>query len=265
VHPHIGDKSVADITVEDVLGVLTPLWSSMPETATQLRSRIELVLDWARVRGLRTSENCARWRGHLSHLLPKRSKVARVKHFNALPYQQMPAFVAELRERDEVAAKCLRFVILTACRSAEAVMATLDEFDLEARVWTVPAERTKANRVHRIPLTDAAIALLAPGTGYVFTGPRGSHIALASMRHLLQRMGRADITPHGMRSAFRDWAGNETNFPRELAEAALSHVVGDEAERAYRRGDALERRRALMQSWANFCTGHGAEVVQLRA
>lgn len=268
VHPVIGDKAVANITTEDVLRVLQPIWTSLPETAVQIRGRIELILDWARVRGYRKGENPAAWRNHLSYLLPKRSKVSRVKHHPALPYREMPAFMALLREREEAAARCLQFVILTACRTAEAVLARWSEIDLAARVWTIPAERTKALREHRVPLSDAAIGLLVQlprRTEYVFASPYRAHMSLAGLRLLLRQMGRTDITPHGMHSAFRDWAGNETHFPRELAEAALGHIVGDKAEQAYRRDDALERRRALMQAWASHCERKSAEVIPLRA
>jgi integrase len=264
VYPLIGDKDVAKISTEDVLAILTPIWTKLPETAVQVRGRIELVLNWARVRGFRSGENVAAWRGHLAHLLPKRSRIARVKHHSALPYKEMAAFMALLQRLNEPASNCLQFLILTGCRTAEAVLARWSEIDLDARVWSVPAERTKALREHRIPLSDAAVELLArlPRINeYVFAGPCRARMSLSALRRLLKQMGRSDITPHGMRSAFRDWAGNDTHFPRELAEAALAHAVGDKVEQAYRRGDALERRRELMQQWANYCKG--AEIIPL--
>jgi integrase len=267
VYPLIGDKDVAKVTTEDVLTVLTRIWTSLPETAVQVRGRIELVLDWARVRGFRSGENVATWRGHLAHLLPKRSRVARVRHHPALPYKELPAFMALLRQSSKPASICFQLLILTACRTAEAVLARWTEIDLDARVWTIPAERTKALRNHRIPLSDAAIDLLKrlPRINeYVFPGPHTARMNLAALRLLLRQMGRPDITPHGMRSTFRDWAGNETHFPRELAEAALAHMIGDKAEQAYRRDDALERRRQLMQQWAIYCAGKGAEIIPLR-
>ena len=267
VYPLIGQKDVAKITTEDVLAVLTPIWTELPETAVQVRGRIELILDWARVRRFRSAENVAAWRGHLAHLLPKRSRVARVQHHPALPYKELPVFMASLREQEHIAARAFEYLILTAARTAEVLLARWSEIDLDARVWTVPAERTKALRNHRIPLSDTAIDLvkrLPRINEYVFPGPFRAHMSLAALRLLLRQAGRPDITPHGMRSAFRDWAGNETHFPRELAEAALGHTIGDKAEQAYRRDDALERRRQLMQQWANYCTDNGAEIIRLR-
>jgi integrase len=268
VYPHIGEKDVAKITTEDVLAVLQPLWTAMPETAVQVRGRIELVLDWARVRGFRSAENVASWRGHLAHLLPKRNRVTQVKHHAAMPFKQLPAFMVELREQEGSDARCLEFLILTACRRAEAVLARWDEIDLEGRVWTVPAARTKSGRPHRIPLADAAVELLGqlPRLNeYVFPGAYRAHMSLVAPYLLLRRMGQGELTIHGFRSSFSTWARETTSFAREIVEAALAHTVGDAAERAYARSDALERRRALMAAWADYCNRQSAEVIPLRA
>jgi integrase len=231
-----------------------------------LRGRIEAVLDAARARGYRSGENPAAWRGHLSHLLPNRQKMSR-GHFAAMSYAEVPAFMAALRERKAMASLALEFLVLTAARSGEVLGARWPEIDLEAKVWTIPALRMKAAREHRVPLSGRSIAILAgladAKTGaFVFPGQRPgkplSPIALATM---LRRMKVEGVTVHGFRSAFRDWAGNETHFPRELAETALAHVIGDKAEQAYRRGDGLEKRRALMEAWAAYCEPKDARNV----
>jgi integrase len=249
---------VDEIDTAAVLSVLKPLWHAKPETASRLRGRIEAVLDAAKAQGLRSGENPAAWRGHLAHLLPKRGKLAR-RHHCALDYRGVPAFVAKLREHNVVAAMALEFCILTAARSGEVYGARWSEIDIVDKVWILPAARMKGAREHRVPLCDRAISILerlsaVRTCGYVFSSPRGSkplsHVAMAQVMRRLQIAGP---TVHGFRSAFRDWAGNDTHFQRELAEAALAHVIGDAAERAYRRGDALEKRRALMDAWANYC------------
>lgn len=260
------------VTTEDVLAVLQPLWQSKQETASRLRGRIERVLDAAKAKGLRAGENPARWRGHLDALLPKRQKLQR-GHHPALPYQEVPAFVAELRKRDATAALAMEFAIITAARTGEVIGATWAEIDRKAKLWTVPAVRMKAGKEHRVPLTDRALAILDEAAAMrgegdlVFPGPRkGKPLSNMAMAMLLKvRMKRTDITVHGFRSSFRDWAGEETSFPREIAEAALAHVVGDEVERAYRRADALEKRRKLMDAWGKFVTGGTvAKVAQRR-
>jgi integrase len=269
VHPIIGVRLVSDIDATLVMRVLEPIWKSKAETAAQLRGRIELILDWAAVLGYRTGANPARWKGHLDHLLPSRFKIAPVKHHPALRYQDLPAFVVELGQREAVAARCLEFVILTGCRSAEAVGARWSEVDFGACVWRLPPERTKAFREHRIPLSNPALSVLSrmPRNGeYIFAGERG-RLSMIAMRQLLLRMGRRNITPHGFRSTFRTWAGEETLFQREIVEAALGHAIGDKTERAYSRGDALEKRRKLMDAWAAHC-GQGfpaANVIPIRA
>ncbi|WP_252865806.1 tyrosine-type recombinase/integrase [Brevundimonas diminuta] len=254
---------VDKVETADVLAVLKTIWSTKPETASRLRGRIERVLDAAKAKGFRSGENPARWRGHLDHLLPKRQKLTR-GHHPALPFEKVPGFVADLRNRDAVAAMALEFAIYTAARSGEVRGATWAEIDLAAKVWTVPADRMKAGREHRVPLSARTVEILekvrdlSSGTpdAVVFPGiKKGSSLSDAAFDRLLKRMGfkSGELTPHGFRSSFRDWAGEASTFPRELAEAALAHVVGDTTERAYRRGDALEKRRKMMDAWARFC------------
>jgi integrase len=263
----IRDTSVDAIDTEAVLSVLQPLWSRAPETASRLRGRIETVLDAARARGFigRNEANPARWRGHLDKLLPKRAKLTR-GHHAAMPYAEVPAFFVSLREREALAARALEFCILTAARSGEALGARWDEIDLDAKVWTVPPARTKAAREHRIPLPDRAVAILRElepaRTGeHVFPGQRrGCPLSGMAFEMLLRRI-ETPYTAHGFRSSFRDWAGNETHFPRVLAEHALAHVIGDKAEQAYRRSDALARRRELMDAWATHCEGAAGDNV----
>ncbi|MFG1211026.1 integrase arm-type DNA-binding domain-containing protein [Xanthobacter flavus] len=264
---------IDSVTTEDVLGILQPLWQTKQETASRLRGRIERVLDAAKAKGLRSGENPARWRGHLDALLPKRQKLQR-GHHPALPHESVPAFVAELRTRRATAALALEFAILTAARSGEVLGARWAEIDRKAKIWTVPAARMKAGKEHRVPLADRALEILDAASAertegdFVFPGPRkGKPLSNMAMAMLLRvRMKRPEITVHGFRSSFRGWAGEETSFPREVAEAALAHTVGDEVERAYRRADALEKRRKLMEAWAKYVTGGaGAKVVPIRA
>lgn len=252
-------KLVNEIRTEDVLEVLKPIWLSKNETAARIRGRIERILDAAKAKGHRSGENPALWRGHLANLLPKRSKLAR-GHHAAMDYRDVPTFVAALRDREAISARALEFTILTAARSGETFDATWREFDLAAGVWTIPAGRMKAGREHRVPLSPRALAILnematfrSGSESYVFPGRRaGSRLSVMALDMTLRRM-KVDVTTHGFRSSFRDWCGEESTFSRELAEAALAHVVGDQTERAYRRGDALEKRRTLMNAWANFC------------
>ena len=253
-------KLVNEITTEDVLSVLKTLWADKPETAARLRGRIERVLDAARAAGHRAGENPARWRGHLDHLLSKRQKLTR-GHHAAMTYVDVPAFLARLRERPAVAALALEFLILTAARTGEVLGAKWGEIDIEARLWTVPAERMKSNREHRVPLTERSFDILAGAKkletdDYVFPGQRrGRPLSNMSMEMLLRRMG-VDVTVHGFRSAFRDWCGDKTTFPREVAEAALAHKISDETEAAYRRSDALEKRRRLMDDGGTIARRH---------
>lgn len=238
-----------------VLSVLKPIWTEKPETAQKTRALIETVLNAAKAKGYRTGENPAAWRGHLDHLLPKPSALDR-GHHAAMRREELPAFVADLRTRSATAARGLEFVILTACRSGEALGATWDEIDLAAKVWTIPAKRMKNGREHRVPLVPRAVEILEEMAAIrsgdlVFPGQKkGAPMSGAAFDRLRDRMKIADVTSHGFRSTFRDWCGEATEFPRELAEAALAHTVGDTTERAYRRGDALERRRKLMEAWA---------------
>ena len=258
------------IDTESVLKALKLVWLTKPETASRLRGRIERVLDAAKAKGERHGENPARWRGHLDHLLPARQKLTR-GHHAALPYAELPGFVAALRDREAVAALALELLILTAARSGEVRCMTWGEIDLDSKVWTVPAERMKAKREHRVPLTTRALAILetvrplSGGQGFVFPGQRaGRPLSVMAFDMLLRRMGHDDTT-HGFRSTFRDWAGEVSTFPRELAETALAHAFGDATERAYRRGDALDKRRKLMVAWAGFCEPRkGATVVPIR-
>ncbi|MFZ4165209.1 tyrosine-type recombinase/integrase [Brevundimonas sp. NPDC058933] len=255
------------VTTEDVLAVLKPIWAVKPETASRTRGRIERVLDAAKAKGLRTAENPARWKGHLALLLPKRQKLYK-GHHPALPFDEVSEFIGQLRARPAPAARALDLLILTASRTGEIVGAERSEFDLVKKIWTVPAERMKGKVEHRVPLTDAAVKIVraawaegdefaklnpqAP-TRWLFTDPTGMKpMSNMAMLMLLRRMGHDDISVHGFRSTFRDWAGECTNFAREVVEAALAHQVGNEVERAYRRGDALEKRRKLMDAWASY-------------
>jgi integrase len=251
------EKPLDAIGTDDVLAVLAPIWQTKHETASRLRGRIERVLDAAKAKGLRSGENPARWRGHLDKLLSKRRKLTR-GHHAAMAYPDVPAFISELRKREAVAGMALEFTIVNASRSGEVLGARWSEIDQETKVWTVPAERMKAGRPHRVPLAPRALNILAEAekirTGeYVFPGQRRDRpLSPVAMNKVLRRMQIENATVHGFRSSFRDWAGECTSFPREIAEAALAHVVGDETERAYRRGDALEKRRLLMEAWAGF-------------
>lgn len=264
-------RPVDEIDTEAVLEALTPIWQRTPETASRLRGRIEAVLDAARARGFipRNEANPARWRGHLDKLLPKRPKLSR-GHHAAMPYSEVPAFVAQLREREALTALALEFTILTAARSGEVLAARWSEINFSSKVWTVPAERMKAARPHRVPLAGPALEILeklseARTGDFVFPGHREKQpLSNLAMTMLTRRMGVEGVTVHGFRSAFRDWAGNETHFAREVAEAALAHVVGDKAEQAYRRGDALEKRRELMDAWARYCEPKAGNVLNFR-
>jgi integrase len=260
-YPVIGDLQLHLIDTTLVMKVIEPIWSTKPETASRVRGRMELVLDWATVRGYRHGDNPARWRGHLDKLLPARSKVRKTEHHSALAYADLPAFLAKLREQDGVAARALEFTILTAARTSEALGATNGEIDRKEKIWTVPGERMKAGKEHRVPLPDRALAVLdqinrlgGDKGDFVFPGGRlGKPLSNMAMLAVLQRMGRADLTVHGFRSTFRDWAAERTNFPNEVVEMALAHAVVDKTEAAYRRGDLLEKRGRLMAAWAAFC------------
>lgn len=267
------DKPVDQITTADVLEVLRPIWLKIPETASRVRGRIENVLDAAKVQGFRSGENPAAWRGHLKLILPARQKLTR-GHHAAMAIDDLPGFLASLRARSAVAARCLEFAILTAARSSEALGARWSEIDLAGKVWTIPAARMKARREHRVPLSARALEILGEMVAlrddgnHVFPGQRANKpLSDMALLMLLRRMGyqAGMITNHGFRSTFRDWAGNRTSYPRELAEHAIAHVIGDKAEQAYRRDDALERRRPMMQAWATFCDGGAGNIVPMPA
>jgi integrase len=258
------EKPVDSITTEDVLAALRPIWLKKPETASRLRGRVERVLNAAKAKGYRIGENPAAWRGHLDNLLPKPSRLSR-GHHAAMRYGDLPAFIAKLREREAMAALALEFAVLTAARSGEVLGARWSEIDLE--VWPIPAARMKAACEHRVPLNEHTLAILtklseAKVSEYIFPGQRGGRpLSVMALEMVLRRMGVEDATVHGFRSSFRDWCGNETHFPRELAEHALAHVIGDKAEQAYRRSDALARRRELMSAWADYCEGKAVDKV----
>lgn len=271
--PKIGKLSVADIDTGLVLKVLEPIWQDKTETASRVRGRIEAVLDWSTVRGYRWGENPARWKGHLSEVLPAPNSIAKPAHHAALPFADLPELVHALAQREGVAARALEFTILTAARTGETIGATWSEFDLKAKTWTVPANRIKGGKEHRVPLTDRVLEILADlpredGNSYVFIGAsKGSGLSNMSMAAVLKRMGRDDVTVHGFRSTFRDWCAERTNYQNHIVEMALAHVVGNKVEAAYRRGDLLEKRRNLMDAWTKFVTSPvpvTGEVVPLR-
>ena len=270
--PLMGDLPVQSIDVGLVHKVLEPIWSSKTETASRVRGRIESILDWATVREFRTGDNPARWKGHLENLFPARSKVQKVEHHPALPYAQMGTFMASLKTQEGNGALATQFTILTATRTGEAIGARWSEIDLDTGVWTIPGTRMKAGREHRVPLSKAALTILRArqksGDKSVFVfpgGKRGKAISNMAMLQTLRRMERDDLTVHGFRSTFRDWAAEHTAFAREVAEAALAHVVGNKVEAAYRRGDLFEKRRKLMDAWAQYCNAPaaGAKVVPI--
>jgi integrase len=269
-YPRLGDLSVAAIDTGLVMSVLEPIWKAKPETASRVRGRIESILDWAKARGYREGENSARWRGHLDHLLPAPGKVRRIEHFAALPYPDLPTLMMNLRTRPELTAAALEFLILTAARTNEVLGARWDE--INGNVWTVPAERMKAGKPHRVPLSDRAVEILAglPREGeFIFIGTRtGAASNPHQLKRVLQRMGYNNITVHGFRSTFRDWAAETTAYPNHVVEQALAHAIGNGVEAAYRRGDLFDKRRRLMDEWADYCsrpTAGKGEVVTLRA
>jgi integrase len=260
VYPHIGNVPVAGVDTDAVSRVLAPIWATKVATASRVRGRIEAVLGAATVRGLRAGPNPAMWRGNLSHLLPKKSRVRRVAHFAAMPYAELPAFVATLRARDGLTARALELLILTAARTGEIINMRWAEVDVAAALWTIPEHRMKARIEHRVPLARPALAVLAAlprDPEYVFPGARRS----GPMHHdvlieaLKEQMGRGDVTVHGFRSTFRDWAGETTSFPNHVVEMALAHTIGNAVEAAYRRGDLLDKRRELMAAWGTYCGG----------
>ncbi len=258
VSPVLGSTPIQNVDIDLLMKVIEPIWSTKTETARRIRGRIEVILDWARVRGYRTGENPARWRGNLDHLLPARSKVRAVKHYAALPYSEISAFMQDLRKMEGNSAAALEFLILTVARTGEVIYARRPEINLKDEVWIVPAARMKSGREHRVPLSQPAIAVLKRTTesedGYLFSGRSlGTPLSNMSLLMTLGRMNRGDITAHGFRSTFRDWAAECANFPREVVEIALAHVIENKTEAAYRRGDLFDKRRQLMDAWAEYC------------
>ena len=268
--PALGKMLVRDIDVRDVQRALEPIWLTKTETASRLRGRIEGVLAWATVAGYRTGDNPARWGGNLDAVMPKPSKVAKGDNQPAVPLELMPAWFAALRKREGLAAKALEFLTLCASRSGEVRGMHWDEVDLKAGLWTIPAARMKAGREHRVPLSAAAVKVLEGlerrgDSPFVFPAERGGQLSDMSLSAVMRRMNEAEpgrwldrvskrpAVPHGLRSTFRDWAAEKTEFPRDMAEIALAHNVGSEVERSYRRGDMAEKRRLMMEEWAKFC------------
>ena len=257
----INDMNVADVDTAYVVKVLEPIWYSRPETASRVRGRVERILGWATVAGFRTGDNPARWAGHLRELLPAKTRIAKVEHHAALPYGDVPEFMAKLRTKSGISAHALEFAVLTVARSGEATRARWAEVDLAAKTWTIPADRMKAGAEHVVPLSDRALEILKAMSSegdLVFPGRRGE-LSGQSLRDVAESV-RADVTVHGFRSSFRDWCGDQTNFPREVAEAALAHKVGNGTERAYRRVSAIEKRRKLMQAWSDYCARPAATI-----
>lgn len=269
-NPVIGQLPVDEIELNHIVRIIEPIWLTKTETAKRLRGRIESVLAWATVSGYRQGDNPARWKGHLDAILPAPSKVAKVRHHAALPWQEVGALMAELRGRDGMGARALEFCILTAARSGEVRGARWDEIDMQAELWTIPGERMKAGNAHRVPLSKQAKALLETlprmeGNSLVFPAPRGGVLSDATLAAVVKRIGLA-VTVHGFRSTFRDWCAEATNYPRDVAEMALAHTIGNAVEAAYRRGDLFTKRTRLMQSWADYCDrvqDHG-EVVAIQ-
>jgi integrase len=258
VEPVVGKKPIQGIDTDVVIEILEPIWTVKAETARRVRGRIEVVLDWARVRGYRTGENPARWRGHLQILLGGGARKRVVRHHAALPFEEMPRFMAELRTRDGTASRALEFAILTAARTSEVLGATKNEVDAATRTWAVPASRMKANKEHKVPLVARALAIAAaiqnnPGH-YLFPSTKpGKSLSDMALLAVLKRMNRGDLTVHGFRSTFRDWAAERTDYPREVVEMALAHTIESKVEAAYRRGDLFEKRKRLMNDWEEFC------------
>ena len=273
-YPEFGAVSVQAIDTALVMKVLEPIWSTKAETASRVRGRIESILDWAAARGFRKGENPARWRGHLNNLLPAPAKVRAAKHYAALPYTELPAFLVALRQQGGHAARALEWTILTAARTGETIGATPDEIRERDSLWTIPGERMKAGKEHRVPLPARALSIVAAmkpirgASPFLFPGGKpGRPLSNMAMTEVLRRMGRVDITVHGFRSTFRDWAAERTTFPSEVVEMALAHAVGNKVEAAYRRGELLEKRRRLMAAWADYCKKAPAtgEVFALRS
>lgn len=272
VYGVFGDMPVDMIETRHVLEAIKPIWASKTETATRVRQRIETILDAAKAEGLRKGDNPARWKGHLSHILPKPSKIKKVKHHAALPYQELGDFMGDLYERENVAAKGLAFLILTAARTGEVIGATFDEVDIDNAVWIIPADRMKAGKEHRVPLSPKAVEIVQSmdkrrKNEFIFEGLRGGGLSNMAFLQQLKHMKRDDLTAHGFRSTFRDWAAEQTAYPSDVVEMALAHAIANKTEAAYRRGDLFEKRQRLMNDWANYCDQIYApvEIVPIRA
>jgi integrase len=274
VFPVIGGLPIAEIDTGLVLRCIEPSWLTKTETMSRVRGRIESVLGWATVRGYRAGDNPAQWRNHLDKVLPARGKVAKPVHYSALPYSQIAQFLFDLRSHQGVATRALEFLILTAARTGEVLGAHWGEIDPIEKVWAIPAGRMKGGRQHRVPLPDRALEILdelprESDNGFIFIGLRtGTCLSHAALFNVLRRIGRGDVTVHGFRSTFRDWAAERTNFANHVVEMALAHSIEDKSEEAYRRGDLLAKRRAVMQAWGQFCTklpATGDVVVPMRA
>lgn len=275
VRPVIGSKRVDAVATEDILKILSSIWTTKTETAKRVQGRIENILDYAAAHKYCDPINPARWRGHLDKLLPKPSRMKKVTHHPAMPHTEVPAFMAELSSNDSISALALRFLILTATRTTEVLQAQWTEIDLEAAVWTIPAERMKARREHRVPLSDAVITILEAlpridGNPHLFPGARhGRPLSNMALLQLMRGVGygvdgnRGDYVPHGFRSSFRDWSGEVSSFPRDVAEMALAHVIENKVEAAYRRGDLFAKRRKMMREWADYVNKQEAEVTSL--
>ncbi len=271
--PVIGGLPVQVVDTSHILKILEPIWTAKPETAKRLRGRIESVLDWATVRSFRRGENPARWKGHLSKLLPAISRVRQVQHHPALPYTQVGRFMEELGELEGTSARAFEFLILTCTRTSETIGARWPEIDFDQRMWVIPSERIKAGKEHRVPLSVPAIDALKKMRkvaidDFVFPGgKKGKHLSNMALLALLKRIDRTDITAHGFRSTFRDWAAERTNYPRDVAEMALAHAIPDRVEAAYRRGDLFQKRRKLAEDWGKFCmtVAIPAKVIPMRS
>jgi len=270
VYPVIGELPVAEVGTAHVLQILEPIWKAKAETASRVRGRMETILDAAKARGYRDGENPARWRGHIAQILPVRSRLTR-GHHKALPYDAIPAFVGALHQREAVAALALEFTILTAARTGEVIGGKWNEVDLEKAIWTIPASRMKAGKEHRVPLSPRAVEILKSTQGlrkeWLFPATKGGRMSGMAMSMLLRRM-KVDVTVHGFRSGFRDWSAECTGYAHEVAEMALAHTIENKVERAYRRGDLFDKRRRLMDDWANYCAtipAAGANVTPIRS
>jgi integrase len=269
--PVLGELAVADIGTPEVTRVLDPIWHEKPETASRVRGRMERVLDWAKVRGYRDGENPARWRGHLDKVFPPRAKIRKIQHHAAVPIDDLPAIYAELAKSKGIAAKAVRFTILTAVRPGETTGGVWTEVDRKTGLWAIPAERMKADKEHRVTLSRQALAILdemaeVRTNKYVFPGHRvKTRLSLTALSKALRQAGGGKATVHGTaRSTFKDWASERTSFPSEVSEMALAHSIGDRVEAAYRRGELLEKRRLMMEQWAMFLTsGKFGKVVSI--